>query len=74
MEGLKSTNSSDGGSVWTRLANIPAPEKSTLATLRGCVLAIGVAGFNPTGTIPCYDADTNSWSVIGECQLQELRF
>ena len=24
---LKSTNSSDGGSVWTRLASIPTPEK-----------------------------------------------
>ena len=70
---LKSTNSSEGGSVWTRLANIPAPEKSTLATLRGCVLAIGVEdGFNPTGTIHCYDADTNSWSVIGEMPTQVL--
>ena len=38
---LKSTNSSDGGSVWTRLASIPV-EGSTLATLRGHVLAIGV--------------------------------
>ena len=64
---LKSTNSSDGGSVWTRLANIPAPQKSTLATLRGRVLAIGGQDDdNPTGVIHCYDAATNTWSVIGE--------
>ena len=64
---LKSTNSSDGGSVWTRLANIPALQKSTLATLRGCVLAIGGAySRSPTGSIHCYDVATNSWSVIGK--------
>ena len=65
---LKSTNSSDGGSVWTRLASIPVEEDSTLATLRGRVLAIGGddgAG-NPTGAIHSYDVATNSWSVIGE--------
>ena len=63
---LKSTISSDGGSVWTRLANIPA-QRSILATLRGCVLAIGGRdGVNPTGAIHCYDVTTNSWSVIGE--------
>ena len=65
---LKSTNSSDGGSVWTRLASIRTIEKSTLATLRGRVLAIG--GYNkysdPTGAIHCYDVATNSWSVISE--------
>ena len=64
---LQSTHSSDGGSVWTRLANIPTPQMSTLATLRGHVLAIG--GYdvgNPTGAIHCYDVATNSWSVIGE--------
>ena len=65
---LKSTNSSDGGSVWTRLANIPALQMSTLTTLRGRVLAIGGedSGKNPTGAIHCYDVATNSWSVIGE--------
>ena len=63
---LKSTNSSDC-SVWTRLASIPAPEMSTLATLRGRVLAIGGKdGGNPIGAIHCYDVATNSWSVIGE--------
>jgi hypothetical protein len=67
---LKSTSSSDNGSVWTRLATIPTPHGSSLATLRGHVLAIGGAdegwGSNPTGTIHCYDVATNSWSVIGE--------
>ena len=65
---LKSTNSSDGDSVWTRLADIPIEEDSALATLRGRVLAIGGrdgAG-NPTGAIHCYDMATNSWSVVGE--------
>ena len=32
---------SDDGSVWTRLANIPAPNMCTLTTLRGHVLAVG---------------------------------
>ena len=65
---LKSTNSSDGGSVWTRLANIPTPQWPTLATLRGHVLAIGgpQGGGNPTGVIHCYDVATNSWSCIGK--------
>ena len=63
-----STNSSDGGSVWTRLASIPVEEDSTLATLRGRMLAIGGedAAGNPTRDIHCYDVATNSWSVIGE--------
>ena len=65
---LKSTNSSDCGSVWTRLASIPTPRGSSLATLRGRVLAIGgkIDGGNLTGAIHCYDVATNSWSVIGE--------
>ena len=64
---LKSTSSSDGGSVWTRLANIPTPQMSTLATVRGRVLAIGGRDDgNPTGAIHCCDVATNSWSVIGE--------
>ena len=41
---LKSCNSGDGGSVWTRLEDIPTPRDSTLATLRGCVLAIAGNG------------------------------
>ena len=66
---LKSTNSSDGGSVWTRLANIPGRGDFSLTTLRGRVLAIGGrgAGGNPTRAIHCYDMATmatNSWSVI----------
>ena len=71
---LKSTIRSDGGSVWTRLANIPAPQWSTLATLRGCVLAIGGEyGVNPTGAIHCYDVATKSWSVIGEMATPRYR-
>ena len=64
VEDLLKSNSS----VWTRLASIPTPQWSTLATLRGHVLAIGgVDGVgNPTGAIWCYDVATNSWSVIGE--------
>ena len=70
VHALKSTNSSNGGSVWTRLAIVDASWYSGLATLRGCVLAIGGAddmfGHNPTGTIQCYDVVTNTWSVMGE--------
>ena len=72
---LKSTTSRDGGSVWTRLANIPAPWGSSLATLRGRVLAIG--GLNdcssPTGAIHCYDVATNSWSVLVEMPTPRCR-
>ena len=65
---LKSTNSSDGDSVWTKLASIPISNGSTLATLGGRVLAIGgeVGVINPTGAIHCYDVATNSWSFVGE--------
>ena len=74
VEDLKSTNSSDGVSVWTRLANIPPLQKSTLATLRGRVLAIGgeYSGI-PTGAIHCYDVATNSWSVMGEMPTPRYR-
>ena len=65
---LKSTNSSDGGSVWTRLASIPTPCESSLATLRGHVLAIGGAdtpyGGKPTGDIHCYNVATDSWRLV----------
>ena len=75
---LKSTNSSDGGSVWIRLASIvPALMWSSLATLRGRLLALGGAnaqcGGNPTGAIHCYDVATNSWSVIGEIPTPRSR-
>ena len=67
-----STNSSDGGSVWTTLANIPV-EYSSLATLRGHVLAIGGEdGDNLTGAIHCYDVVTNSWSAI--CEMPTPRY
>ena len=39
---LKSTNSSDGGFEWTRLASIPTREGSSLATLRGRVEGISI--------------------------------
>lgn len=61
---------SSTATVWTRLADIPVPTGSSLATLRGCVLAIGgkdpMCGNNPVGTVFCYNMATNSWSVIGE--------
>ena len=51
--------------MWTTLADIPV-WYSSLATLRGRVLAIGEKdGGNPTGAIHCYDAATNSWSAVG---------
>ena len=61
---LKSTNSSS--SVWTKLARIPTQWESSLATVRGRVLAIGGRDGNSTRAIHCYDVATNSWSVIGE--------
>ena len=71
---LKSTNSSDGGTVWARLASIPTPHRSSLATLRGRVLAIGGRDdCNPTGAIHCYDVATDSWSVIGEMPTPRSR-
>ena len=72
-----STNSSDGGSVWTKLANIPVPHWASLTTLRGQVFAIG--GQNnlmwdkePTRAIFCYDRSTNSWSAIRD-KMKEQR-
>ena len=71
---LKSTNSSDGGSMWTRLASIPVEEDYTLATLRGRVLAIGGKKYSgPTGAIHCYNVATNSWSIISEMPTPRRR-
>ena len=72
---LKSTNSSDGDSVWTRLADIPVQQDSTLATLKRRVLAIGGRDRtrNPTGAVHCFDMATNSWSVIGEIPTPRYR-
>ena len=65
-----STDSSDGGSVWTKLADIPVPYHTSLTTLRGRVLAIGGSDQmwdgTPTGAIYLYSENSNSWSVIGE--------
>jgi hypothetical protein len=70
VEDLLTANSSDGGSVWTRLANIPTPGAFSPTTLRGHVMAIGGVyhfyGSNPTGAAHCYDVATNSWSVAGK--------
>ena len=59
--------------LWTRLANIPVPYGSSLVTLRGHVLSCGGAdqhpGNDPTGAVHCYDAATNSWSVVGEMMI-----
>ena len=66
-----STNSSDGSSVWTKLANIPVQQGASLTTLGGQVLAVGgsdqpgIYG-TPTRAIHIYNKTTNSWSVIGE--------
>ena len=62
------TDSSNDGSVWTRLANIPVRNTSSLVTLGGCVLAITSKDCNGrlTGAIHCYNKATNSWSIIGE--------
>ena len=63
-----STDSSNGGSVWTRLANIPVRNTSSLVTLGGHVLAITSKDCNGrlTGAIHYYNKATNSWSIIGE--------
>jgi len=65
-----STKSSDGGSVWTRLADVPVNYDYCILTLKERVLAIGGSGdiFNkhPVRDIHGYDVVTNSWSVIGE--------
>ena len=75
MEGLLqsskepvSTDSSNGESVWTKLANIPVRYTSSLVTLGGRVLAITSEDCNGrlTGAIHCYNKATNSWSIIGE--------
>ena len=63
-----STDISNGGSVWTRLANIPARYTSSIVTFKGRVLAITSIDHNGklTGAIHCYNKATNSWSIIGE--------
>ena len=55
-------------SVWTRLADIPAPIWSTPAALNNHVLAIGGRDGlgNPTGVIYRYDTNSNSWIEIGK--------
>ena len=82
MEGLLqsskepvSTDSSNGGSVWTRLTNIPVRYTSSLVTLERRVLAITSIDHNGrlTGAIHCYNKATNSWSIIGEMPTPRYR-
>ena len=68
LQSSVSTDSINGGSVWTRLANIPVLNTSSLVTSGGHVLAITSEDCNGrlTGTIHCYNKATNSWSIVGE--------
>lgn len=76
-----STSSSGAASssecVWTRLADIPVQCGSSLATLKGRVLAIGgaenVYGDYITAAIHCYDAATDMWCVAGEMPSPRYR-
>ena len=65
-----STNSGDGDSVWTKLIDTPRPYYTSIATLRGQVLAIGGSYYRYGDLlhkdIHQYNRSTNSWSVIGE--------
>ena len=69
VEGLLvSANSSDGGSLWTELAEIPVRINSSIVTLGGRVLAISSENYDhsQTGAIYRLDEASNSWSIIGE--------
>ena len=64
-------------SVWTKVkqADIPVPYYTSLATLRGQVLAIGGKDQlgTPTAAVHHYNRSTNSWSVIGEMPTPRAR-
>ena len=66
------TSTTNSGSVWTRLPNIPVRYWASLATLRGRVLAVGGSGEHllrsdtQTRVVHIYNRSTNRWSVIGE--------
>ena len=61
-----SSKSTDDGSVWSRLADIPV-SKASLITLKSRVLVIGgCSDDTPTGAIHCYDLAINSWSATDE--------
>ena len=69
-----STNSSNGVSVWTKLADIPVPYYTSITTLRGQVLAIGGSYDDLLHKdIHQYNRSTNSWSVIGEMPTPRAR-
>ena len=62
-------SSDEEESVWKRLADIPVPYNTSLATLDGRVLAIGGSenfARDRSGAIHSYNESSNSWSVIGE--------
>ena len=60
--------SSDGGSVWTKLASIAMQSGASLVTLREHVIALGgsIVGGNSSTAIDCYYEATNTWSVLGQ--------
>ena len=62
-----STNSSDCGSVWTTLAHIPV-EYSSLATLRGLVLAATVVTKRQE-PICCYDVAPTLGVALGRAHF-----
>lgn len=70
LQATPSTNTSDVGSVWTRLADIPVQFHASLTNLKEHVLTIGGSdtklGWQTSSAIRCYHRATNSWSVIGQ--------
>ncbi len=71
------TDSTENGSSWSRLANVPVKFNSSLTSLGDHVLAIGgndkTDGGHPTAAIHCYDKATNSWSVVGNIRYPRSR-
>lgn len=66
------TSSCDDGSAWTRLADIPLSDGTSLATVRGHVLAIGGIHKGSIGNpvIHRYNKRRNSWNFVGEMPTQ----
>ena len=62
------SNINGDDSMWTKKADLPIADRdSSLATLRGHVLAIGGRNdIDLIASVQCYDAESNSWSVIGQ--------
>ncbi len=67
VEDMLRPSGSEGGSAWTRLADIPVQFDPSLAALKEHVLAIGGRdGQHPTATIHCYDKASNVWISTGK--------